>query len=151
MTVAGEYLKPEAVRAWYLAHKAMFVRPEQRLTHHILLTVNDDASDRDAMLAQMRTLLHTLAASREAFAELALRHSHCPSALEGGRIGWVSRGLLYPELDVALFSLGRNALSEPVETALGWHLLWCEDIRPPEAMAEAEALEKAREYLQKRA
>ena len=149
MTVASMYLEPEAVRAWYVTHKALFVRPEQRLTHHILLTVSDDS--RDEMYAQIKALLHTLTASREEFADLALRHSHCPSALEGGRLGWVSRGLLYPELDAALFMLERNTLSEPLETELGWHLLWCEDIRPPEAMAEVDALQKAREYLQRSA
>lgn len=149
MTVASMYLEPEAVRAWYVAHKALFVRPEQRLTHHILLTVNDD--DRHAMYAQIKELLHTLTASREAFADLALRYSHCPSALEGGRLGWVSQGLLYPELDASLFLLECNALSEPLETELGWHVLWCEDIRPPEAMAEVDALQKAREYLQRSA
>lgn len=134
------------VLAWYQQHQDKFMRPEQRLTHHLLLTVNDD---RDAMRRQAMQFFRDIQTSRDAFARLAKRHSHCPSALEGGRLGWISRGLLYPQLESALFALAENGLSAPVETELGWHLLWCERIRPPQPVAREEALEKAREFVWK--
>ena len=33
---------PATVQAWYLRHQAQFMRPEQRLTRHLLLTVDGD-------------------------------------------------------------------------------------------------------------
>lgn len=132
------------VVAWYQQHQAQFMRPAQRLTSHLLLTVDNDDS---AVERQIRRFYQEIATSRQAFSRLAQRYSHCPSALEGGRLGWISQGLLYPELDAALFMLEENGLSLPVETALGWHLLWCEQIRDAEPMAQDEALEKARAYL----
>ena len=132
------------VLAWYQRHQAQFMRPEQRLTWHLLLTVEDN---RDAMYRQARLFYRQSVASRQSFSRLAQRYSHCPSALEGGRLGWISRGLLYPELDAALFTLEENGLAPPVETTLGWHLLWCESIRPPAPMPQTDALVKAREYL----
>lgn len=132
------------VEAWYQRHQAHFMRPEQRLTHHLLLTVDDD---REVVLSTVRQFHRQIADSRQAFAGLARRHSQCPSALEDGRLGWVGRGLLYPELDAVLFALAENGLSEPVESELGWHLLWCQAIRPPKAMARDAALAKARAYL----
>ncbi len=132
------------VQAWYQQHQDKFMRPEQRLAHHLLLTVDDD---RDAMRRQALQFYRDIQVTRDAFARLAKRYSHCPSALEGGRLGWISRGLLYPELESALFSLPENGLCAPVETELGWHLIWCEGIRPSHPMAQEEALEKAREFI----
>ncbi|WP_434668152.1 nitrogen fixation protein NifM [Klebsiella sp. B345] len=132
------------VQAWYLHHRAQFMRPEQRLTRHLLLTVDND---QQAVHQQILQLHQQIDASRDAFATLAQRYSQCPSALEGGRLGWISRGLLYPQLESALFALTENALTPPVASELGWHLLWCEAIRPAEPMAQQQALESAREYL----
>lgn len=135
---------PSTVQAWYLRHQTQFVRPEQRLTRHLLLTVDDD---REAVHQQILRFYQQIDASRDDFALLAQRHSQCPSALEGGRLGWISRGLLYPQLETALFSLAENGLSPPVASELGWHLLWCEAIRPAEPMAQQQALQSARDYL----
>ncbi|SFT64700.1 peptidyl-prolyl cis-trans isomerase C [Kosakonia arachidis] len=144
--VAGRAPLPDdlQVLAWYQQHQAQFMRPPQRLTSHLLLTVdNDDAT----VQRQIRRFHQDISASRQAFARLAQRYSHCPSALEGGRLGWISQGLLYPELDATLFALAENDLSAPIETRLGWHLLWCEAIRDAAPMLQEEALEKARSYL----
>lgn len=103
------------VQAWYLRHQTQFMRPEQRLTRHLLLTVDND---REAVHQRILGLYRQINASRDAFAPLAQRYSHCPSALEEGRLGWISRGLLYPQLETALFSLAENALSLPI--ASGW-------------------------------
>jgi len=59
------------------------------------------------------------------FADLALKHSECPTALQGGVLGIVPRGKLYPELDAVLFSLKVGAVSDIVESEIGFHLLLC--------------------------
>ena len=56
------------------------------------------------------------------FAELALKHSECPTALQGGVLGIVPRGKLYPELDAVLFSIKAGEVSEIVESEIGFHL-----------------------------
>lgn len=132
------------VRAWYQQHQAQFMRPEQRLTSHLLVTVDNDG---ETVRRQVARFHQEIVRARTAFSHLAQRYSHCPSALEGGRLGWISRGLLYPQLEQALFALNENDVSAPIETALGWHLVWCEHIREPAPMEENEALAKAREHL----
>lgn len=134
----------ESVLRWYQQHQAQFMRPEQRLTSHLLLTTEQNHA---GIRTQITRFYQQIRDHRAAFPRLAASHSHCPSALEGGRLGWVSRGLLFPELENALFALQTDEVSQPVETALGWHLLWCEQIRQPALMAKADALAKAREYL----
>ncbi|WP_224062255.1 nitrogen fixation protein NifM [Dickeya dadantii] len=136
--------QPAEVRRWYRQHADRFRRPEQRLTRHLLLTVD---GNRPAVDQQVAGMLRQLRADPDGFASLAQRHSHCPTALEGGLMGWVSRGLLFPALEHCLFALAAGELSEPVETELGLHLLRCEAIRPAAPLPEAEALVKAGDYL----
>lgn len=144
--VAASAPQPDDIQvlAWYQQHQAQFMRPEQRLTSHLLVTVD---SDGETVRRQVAHFHQEIVRTRTAFSQLAQRYSHCPSALEGGRLGWISRGLLYPELEQALFALKENDVSAPIETALGWHLVWCEHIREPAPMAKNEALAKAREHL----
>ena len=140
---AGE--KAAFEQAWRRQrNQEKFRRPEQRLTHHLLLTVDDDS---ESVRRQAMQFYRDIQAAREVFPRLAKRYSHCPSALEGGRLGWISRGLLYPALESALFALPENGIAAPVETELGWHLVWCERIRAPQALPQTEALEKARAFL----
>ncbi|WP_225622405.1 nitrogen fixation protein NifM [Musicola keenii] len=146
--VAAQAAAPtgQDVVLWYRQHADRFLRPEQRLTHHLLLTAEDE---RTATLvrAQIRGFHRTLCREPAQFERLARRYSHCPSALEGGLLGWVSRGLLFSELEQSLFMLREGQVSEPVETEIGWHLLWCETIRPEAPLPESEALPKASDYL----
>lgn len=142
---SGAPLPDEAsVRAWSEKHRARWVRPEQRLTHHLLITVD---GDREEAYRRVQQFHHQISLSRPAFAALARRYSHCPTALEDGRMGWIGRGLLFPELEQCLFALAENDVSQPVETALGWHLLWCEAIRPEAPLSQQDALARARAYL----
>lgn len=130
---------------WYQRHADRFCRPEQRLARHLLLTVDDGE---DAVVkAQILTLRDKLTRGGEPFAALAERYSQCPTALEGGVLGWVSRGLLFAPLEQALFVLPANTLSEAVATELGWHLLLCEAIRPETPLAREDALPKVFQHL----
>ncbi|PKE30827.1 nitrogen fixation protein NifM [Rahnella sp. AA] len=134
----------EQVEAWYRGHSQHFIRPEQRYTRHLLLTVEGNSQ---GVLDQIEAIASRLRSGQELFAREALRYSHCPSAMGGGVLGWVGRGILYPELDEMLFRLEAGQLSPAVETELGWHLLLCEEIRLPQPVPKAEALALVRQQL----
>lgn len=57
------------------------------------------------------------------FAELAKKHSDCPSGRSGGDLGTFGRGQMVPEFEKAAFSLDVGAKSDVVETAFGFHLI----------------------------
>lgn len=126
----------EEVYEFYEAAPERFTRPERRAARHILITVNEDFAEnrRAAVLERMAAVATELEEQREDFAELARRHSECPTALEGGRLGILARGQLYPQLDAVLFALEEGAVSPPVESDLGLHLLLCERIEPARAL-----------------
>lgn len=58
------------------------------------------------------------------FSALAKKHSSCPSGKGGGDLGVFSKGDMVPEFDRVVFGdLPLNAVSEPVKTQFGYHLI----------------------------
>lgn len=57
------------------------------------------------------------------FAELAKKHSKCPSGRQGGALGEFGPGEMVPEFDKVVFSAPVNKVQGPVKTQFGFHLL----------------------------
>ena len=57
------------------------------------------------------------------FANLAKKHSRCPSGKEGGDLGEFGPGQMVPEFDSVVFSAERGVVRGPVKTQFGYHLL----------------------------
>lgn len=57
------------------------------------------------------------------FAELAAKHSSCPSGRRGGDLGEFSPGQMVKEFDDVVFSAEVNQVHGPVKTQFGYHLL----------------------------
>lgn len=111
---------------FYRLHPEAFLRPEARRLRHILVTFTAETEKEEA-----RRLLEKLrgtARSAAAFAAAALRHSHCPTALQEGQLGIVQRGQLFPELEPAAFALAEGALSGILESPAGLHVLRCDQV-----------------------
>jgi len=137
------------IEVYYTENSKHLHRPEQRTARHILITINDDFSDNTALAAEKR--IDEIAAHLELhpgdFESQATRHSECPSALEGGLLGDVMAGKLYPELDEVLFQMQEGAIAGPLESEAGFHLILCEKIVPGALITLEAAREKLREHL----
>jgi len=58
------------------------------------------------------------------FADLARKHSGCPSGRQGGSLGEFGQGDMVPEFDQVVFSdLPVGQVSDPVKTQFGYHLI----------------------------
>lgn len=69
------------------------------------------------------------------FEELARKYSDCPSAAQGGDLGYFSRGQMVPEFEKTAFALEIGEVSEPVLTEFGYHLIRVDDKRDGEIKA----------------
>jgi peptidyl-prolyl cis-trans isomerase C len=138
------------VEIFWFMHRERFRRAEARSLRHILVTINDTlaGSEREAARARIEGIQARLRKSPERFAEQALKHSECPTAMNGGLLGTLPRGKLYPELDAAAFALDAGALSAVLETELGFHLVRCDAIEPASTLALAEASAQIRQHLE---
>jgi nitrogen fixation protein NifM len=118
------------VELYYQYHPEQFRRPETRLVRHILITINETIPENTRSAAQERiaTLATRLVKEPQRFEEQALKHSECPTALDGGKLGDLPRGKLFPVLDEALFELKAGEVSGVLESELGFHILRCDAI-----------------------
>ena len=140
------------LRLFYEMHSDRFEIPEARRARHILISINPEFQEntRSAALARAEALTAKLRARRNRFSDLARRFSECPTAMEGGKLGEVRRGTLYPELDDALFNLAEGDISEIVESELGFHILLCEKIKAGRRTPFSKAAPRIREILEAR-
>lgn len=138
---------------YYHLHPEKFFVPERRKLSHILISINADYPENTRLAASKRAheLQEKLLKKPHKFSDLALKHSECPTALQGGELGTVSRGTLYPELDGVLFTLKAGEISPVVESELGFHILFCTQIHPAETIGLAKATPKIRMIMQERA
>ena len=112
---------------------------------HILITVDSKTKDADA-LAKIREL-RTRISSGESFESVARANSQDPgSAVNGGILGWAVDGMMVPEFENAMKSLPKGALSEPVRSSYGYHLIRVLDTRQQDA-GDAELRAKVRKQL----
>jgi peptidyl-prolyl cis-trans isomerase C len=140
------------VELYYQYHPDQFRRPEMRRVHHILITLNDDLPDNTRPAAQSRieAIAARLARDPKRFEEQAMKHSECPTALQGGELGDVPREQLYPELDAALFAMSEGEISTILESPMGLHLLRCDAITPAAVLTLKEARGPIRTLLEQR-
>jgi len=126
---------------YYELNQERFRIPERRTARQILITVNPEFADntRTAALDRIGKIAASLAGRPGRFADQARRYSECPSALDGGKLGEIGRGQLFPELDAALFGLRAGEVSGVVETEIGFHLLQCEKIQQARLVPYARA------------
>lgn len=88
---------------------------------HILVETEEEAAE-----------LVTLLADGADFAELAAERSTGPSGPNGGQLGWFSQGMMVAPFEEAVMALEIGAVSDPVETQFGWHVIILNDSRVEE-------------------
>ena len=72
------------------------------------------------------------------FATLAKERSTGPSGPAGGELGWFARGAMVPPFDAAVAALDVDAISDPVQTQFGWHVIQLNETRIKEVPTIAE-------------
>ena len=144
------------VELYYRYHPDQFRRPETRLARHILITINETIAENTRTAAGQRigAIAARLAKEPQRFEEQALKHSECPTALDGGKLGDLPRGKLFPELDKALFELNAGEVSGVLESELGFHILRCDAVNEAGVLSFTQAsphIHKLMEQKRKRA
>ncbi|MDR9830583.1 peptidylprolyl isomerase [Vibrio sp. FNV 38] len=150
-------LDAQDAQRYYQENLDKFSRKRTWKVSQILITINSDYPENHFTPARKRINDIYETVSLEMFSQLALRHSECPSAVEGGELGWCEQGKLFPEIEAVLQWLPKGVVSAPIQTEMGFHLLLCHEERPErvadfsEAYPSIKALhdKRARHYIQK--
>ncbi|KJZ39461.1 peptidylprolyl isomerase [Pseudomonas fluorescens] len=138
----------QQVRAFYQEHRADMGRPEEIQARHILIKVPQGADAATVEAARLRlSAMRVKISQGEDFASVARAGSEDASASEGGDLGYFPRGRMLPEFEAAAFALAPGAVSEPVRTSLGWHLIFLQNHVAAADVSEQQGLEMVRAYL----
>jgi len=130
----------EAVKRLYDDYVASAARKEQRKASHILIDAPADADQATLASKQAEAdALVTRIKNGESFATLAKQFSKDPgSAAKGGDLGWISKGMMVPEFEQALFKLAKGAVSTTVKSSFGFHIIQLNDIKSVDVVSFAE-------------
>lgn len=130
--VGKENIGEEQIRAWYQSNEARYKSDEQRQASHILIRLEQGASDEAVKAAQAKAeqILAQLQSNAADFPKLAKQHSQDPgSAEKGGDLGFFSRGMMVKPFEDAVFSLQENQFSGIVRSDFGLHIIKLTGIR----------------------
>ena len=78
-----------------------------------------------------------------------MKYSSCPSSSQGGSLGEFTRGQMVPEFEEATFSMTPGAISEPVKTQFGYHIIQLDSLQKAGTMSFESAKAQAKEQLLK--
>ena len=81
------------------------------------------------------------------FEDAAKESSSCPSSQSGGALGEFAHGSMVPEFEETAFAMEIGAVSEPVKTQFGYHLIKVTDKKDVQAMSFEDAKEDIKQQL----
>jgi peptidyl-prolyl cis-trans isomerase C len=138
----------DEISAFYKANPEKFQAPERvRASHILLVTAPTDGED---VKEQKRRKLEGIKAEIDTgadFAELARKHSNCPSAQRGGDLGYFSRNQMVKPFEEAAFGLEPGTVSDIVETRFGFHLIKTIDRQEASLTPLEQAQDKIKAFL----
>ena len=117
----SEALSPAAIQEAYDARFEGASESEEYNASHILVETEEEAlAIRDEINAGAD------------FAEVAREKSTGPSGPNGGQLGWFGTGAMVPSFEAAVIALDVGAVSDPVQTQFGWHVIKLNETRVQE-------------------
>lgn len=120
--VKFDKLKKEVMGEYPVSEQEIREMYEQVRASHILITPAD-TSDEAWAAAEAKAQEVFAEVNVDNFPELAGRYSEDTSSVQGGDIGYVSRGRTVPEFEEAAFGLKVGEISVPVRSQYGYHLI----------------------------
>jgi len=98
---------------FFEANKDQLISPERVNARHILVSTKEEADEIRAQLIEGADFENVVK-------EKSLDTG---SAEQGGKLGWFTRGQMVPPFEHVAFSLRTGAISPPVKTEFGWHII----------------------------
>lgn len=131
------------------AYAAQYGDTEVELRVRNFLVTTPPGSSPEALAAAKAKVDQALSrlAKGEEFAVVARNLSEAPTAHEGGDLGWMKKGMLFPEADEQLFKLPAGGLTRLIQNADGYQLFKVADRRQVAQRPISEVQEELRMRL----
>ncbi|HET9250492.1 MAG TPA: peptidyl-prolyl cis-trans isomerase [Candidatus Eisenbacteria bacterium] len=136
----------DSIAAYWRARPLEFTEPGRARVHHVLIRAPEGSSRAEARKRARQARERIV--KGEDFEAVAREVSEDPSsAAKGGDLGEMTRAAVVKEFADAAFSLPIGAISEPVETRFGVHILRVDERKPERLRPLEECVEEIRGVL----
>ena len=137
------------ILAYYHQNQSQYGSPESRDVRHILIAQKNAAGQVDyAKSLVVANGLYAQLKRGADFAALAKKYSADPGSKDSGGKLTISRGQTVPEFDSTAFKLATGAISKPVKTQYGYHIIQAlSAVRPAKSTPFAQVKESIRTML----
>jgi foldase protein PrsA len=120
------------IAAYFAKNHASFDKPEQVRARHILVS---DLATAEKVEAALK--------AGQKFEDLAKQYSIDPGSKDkGGELGWFHRGQMVPQFEAVAFSEPVGAISPPVKSPFGYHIIQVEEKQNAQTATIATAHDK---------
>lgn len=121
------------LKNYYDKNKEEFNEKETVHARHILVKTEEEAKN---IVKSLKSLKGE--ALKAKFIDEAKAKSTGPSGPKGGDLGYFAQGQMVPEFNDKVFSMKVGAVSEPVKTQFGYHVIYLEDKKAKKTLAFTE-------------
>lgn len=140
-------IKDVEIEGYYLDHPEEFRTEEGVALRHILLPLPPKPNAKVVEDTRKRALeILNEMESGMPFEQAAATYSLDATAAQGGRLGFFRKGDMNPEMEKAVWSLEEGAVSQPVRSHMGIHLIKLDE----KTSGEPRPLEKVREAIREK-
>ncbi len=136
----GVEVTEDEARDFYEKNPEKFVLEETVSARHILVDTEEEA-------AGIRSRIES---GEISFEDAAKEFSKCPSKEKGGSLGFFKHGMMVEEFDKTAFSQPLGAMSTPVKTQFGWHLIITDEKTEPGCLQFDEVKDKLEKQLKEK-
>jgi peptidyl-prolyl cis-trans isomerase D len=136
---AAAEITDKEIDEFYQKHRATRFRQAAavKLSHlFVPVAAKADAKQKETARLRAEALLKEARGGQDF---TALVKKHAENAVQGGEMGWATRGALSPLLEKVAFALKPGQISDVVESPAGFHVLKTDDVRPEKNLTLAEA------------
>jgi len=135
----------EEILRFYRQHQDRFLLPLEVRISQILIALGPGSE-----LLAVREKAHEVHArlkKGERFEELAARYSDGPEGRRGGNLGYIRPGDMLPQIQQAIEQAPPGAVTEPIASPIGMHIIRVDDRKPPQFRPFEEVKEDVRNLV----
>ncbi len=141
-------ISDEKLMEYYVDTPEEFVISATVHARHILIkTKSDDDSEKVKEKREQALNISKIAKGGKDFAELAKKHSQCPTRNKGGDLGTFGKKHMVPPFSDKAFSMEAGEISDPVRTRFGWHIIKVEKVNKEFVLPFEDAKDKIYDKL----
>jgi parvulin-like peptidyl-prolyl isomerase len=142
---AGLTVSDEDVLRFYQQHKDRFMLPPEVRISQILIALSPGGEM--LTVREKAQQVYALLKKGERFEELAAKYSDGPEGRRGGSLGYIKPGDMLPQIQKAIERMDNGAVTEPIASPIGMHIIRVDDRKPPQFRPYEEVREDIRSVV----